>query len=38
MNISGFISVLPILAQGMFGVFLVIGIVWVAIALMVRLK
>jgi hypothetical protein len=38
MNISGFVSILPILAQGMLGVFFVIGIVWAAIALMVRLK
>ncbi len=38
MNISGFVSVLPIIGQGMLGVFLVIGLVWVAIALMVRFR
>jgi hypothetical protein len=38
MNISGFVSVLPIIGQGMLGVFLVIGLVWVAIALIVRFR
>ena len=37
MNIQGFIDVLPIMGQGILGVFVVIIVVWIAIAAMAKI-